>query len=590
MKKVRGYHYLFGVALTALIALGGWWIVFFQHAADLEKKAALNELMHISVAIALMLGQADAPPQLGTLHGEQRLEVIPASARKTGDIFSPLVPRYPELGVRPRPELLVKLQAGAASRHLMLIGEGSLLVVLIATCVAMLFFLIRSDRKQMLAVESFISTVTHEMKTPLTGVKSLLQTFAAGNVPREQERVLYAMGLKEVERLEHMVENVLISGRLRAEHYEVGLETVAVRRLLESFIEHRQHYLVGRMASLRLLWEPEEGDRQCAEIQRGVRGGHPPREAIRRIGGNRRGGPWDRLRSGKGRTAFPAFPPCRGRRKRRAPRDRTGSFDLTRPGAPDGRQARRVQRRNREGEPFCRDLERGEEVSEKILLVEDEELVGTMVRLNLESAGYQVAWLRNGSEGMERAAAERFDLILLDIGLPGLNGLSVLRALRKDGVETPVMLLTARSDVPTKVEALQIGADDYLPKPFDVAELLARVNAVLRRSRSERAIPSDQLVRVGEHGINLETRRAQSTEGEVTLSQKEAALVKLLLRSGGKVLTRSDILDEVWGMDVAPSERTVDNYIVRLRRLFEPDPENPVHILTVRGEGYRFVS
>jgi len=260
MKKVRGYHYLFGVALTALIALGGWWIVFFQHAADLEKKAALNELMHISVAIALMLGQADAPPQLGTLHGEQRLEVIPASARKTGDIFSPLVPRYPELGVRPRPELLVKLQAGAASRHLMLIGEGSLLVVLIATCVAMLFFLIRSDRKQMLAVESFISTVTHEMKTPLTGVKSLLQTFAAGNVPREQERVLYAMGLKEVERLEHMVENVLISGRLRAEHYEVGLETVAVRRLLESFIEHRQHYLVGRMESLRLLWEPEEGD------------------------------------------------------------------------------------------------------------------------------------------------------------------------------------------------------------------------------------------------------------------------------------------------------------------------------------------
>jgi len=228
-------------------------------------------------------------------------------------------------------------------------------------------------------------------------------------------------------------------------------------------------------------------------------------------------------------------------------------------------------------------------VSEKILLVEDEELVGTMVRLNLESAGYQVAWLRNGSEGMERAAAERFDLILLDIGLPGLNGLSVLRALRKDGVETPVMLLTARSDVPTKVEALQIGADDYLPKPFDVAELLARVNAVLRRSRSERAIPSDQLVRVGEHGINLETRRAQSTEGEVTLSQKEAALVKLLLRSGGKVLTRSDILDEVWGMDVAPSERTVDNYIVRLRRLFEPDPENPIHILTVRGEGYRFV-
>jgi two-component system, OmpR family, alkaline phosphatase synthesis response regulator PhoP len=228
-------------------------------------------------------------------------------------------------------------------------------------------------------------------------------------------------------------------------------------------------------------------------------------------------------------------------------------------------------------------------VTEKILLVEDEELVGTMVRLNLESAGYRVAWIRNGSEAAERVVAETFDLILLDIALPGLNGLSVLQGLRKSGVETPVMMLTARSDVPTKVEALDFGADDYLPKPFDVAELVARVNALLRRSRADRAIPSDQLVQIGEHEVNLETRRAQSSEGDVTLSEKEAALVRLLLRSRGKVLTRSDILDEVWGMDVSPSERTVDNFIVRLRKLFEPDPERPIHILTVRGEGYRFV-
>jgi DNA-binding response OmpR family regulator len=228
-------------------------------------------------------------------------------------------------------------------------------------------------------------------------------------------------------------------------------------------------------------------------------------------------------------------------------------------------------------------------VIEKILLVEDEELVGTMVRLNLEGAGHQVVWIRNGTEAAERAAAEAFDLILLDIALPGMNGLSVLRGLRKGGVETPVMMLTARSDVPTKVEALEFGADDYLPKPFDVAELIARVSALLRRSRTERAIPSDQVVHIGEHEVNLETRRAQSSEGDVVLSEKEAALVRLLFRSRGKVLTRSDILDEVWGMDVSPGERTVDNFIVRLRKLFEPDPERPIHILTVRGEGYRFV-
>lgn len=228
-------------------------------------------------------------------------------------------------------------------------------------------------------------------------------------------------------------------------------------------------------------------------------------------------------------------------------------------------------------------------MSQKILLVEDEDLVGTMVRLNLESAGYLVVWIRNGSEAAERAAEEAFDLILLDITLPGMSGLSVLRRLRETGLQTPVMMLTARSDVPTKVEALDFGADDYLPKPFHVAELVARVSALLRRSRAERAIPSDQLVQIGEREINLETRRALTSEGEVTLSEKEAALVRLLVRSRGKVLTRSDILDEVWGMDVSPGERTVDNFILRLRRLFEADPERPAHILTVRGEGYRFV-
>ncbi len=228
-------------------------------------------------------------------------------------------------------------------------------------------------------------------------------------------------------------------------------------------------------------------------------------------------------------------------------------------------------------------------MGQKILVVEDEDLVGTMVRLNLESAGYQVVWIRNGSEAAERAKSEPFDLILLDIGLPGIGGMSVLQRLRSVGVGTPVMMLTARSDVPTKVEAFESGADDYLPKPFDVAEMMARVNALVRRSRAERAIPSDRRVSIGGFSVNLDTRQAECREGQVSLSEKEAALVKLLLASGGKVLTRSDILDEVWGLDVSPSERTIDNFILRLRKLFEPDPENPVHILTVRGEGYRFV-
>jgi signal transduction histidine kinase len=258
--SLRGYHFLFGLAVAALIALGGWWIVVFQHTVELEKKSSLNELMHISVALALMLGQAEQPPIPGPVSGEKRLEVIPASARKAGDTFFPLVPRYRTFGIRPRAEVIAELQAKASRRQLMFVGEGSLLVVLIGSCVAMLFFLIRSDRRQMRSIEAFISTVTHEMKTPLAGVKSLLQTFAAGKVPREQEEKLFAMGLKEIERLEHMVENVLISGRLRTEHYQVSFERVAIRGLLDSFIQHRLHYLVGRKESIRLIWEIDEAD------------------------------------------------------------------------------------------------------------------------------------------------------------------------------------------------------------------------------------------------------------------------------------------------------------------------------------------
>jgi DNA-binding response OmpR family regulator len=212
-----------------------------------------------------------------------------------------------------------------------------------------------------------------------------------------------------------------------------------------------------------------------------------------------------------------------------------------------------------------------------------------MVRMNLESAGYEVRWFRNGLEGRALAQIEPFDLILLDIALPGISGLEILEEIRRSGVGTPVMMLTARSDVPTKVSALQMGADDYLPKPFDVAELIARAHALVRRSQSEREIPTDQLVRIGPYEANFETREAKTNEGNQMLSEKEVALLRLLVRARGRTLSRSDILEEVWGMDVSPTGRTVDNFILRLRRLFEPEPEQPRHIITVRGVGYRFV-
>ncbi|RLB59384.1 MAG: DNA-binding response regulator [Deltaproteobacteria bacterium] len=224
----------------------------------------------------------------------------------------------------------------------------------------------------------------------------------------------------------------------------------------------------------------------------------------------------------------------------------------------------------------------------RVLLVEDEQLVGTMIRMNLESAGHQVDWLRDGQQALDRLQAETFDLVLLDIGLPRVDGLEVLQSMRRQGLLAPVLMLTARDDVATKVQALEQGADDYLPKPFDVAELIARVGALIRRAQGERALPAEEVIHLGEYWVNLATREALTRQGRLVLGEKETALAALLVRSAGRVLSRSDILDEVWGMDATPTERTVDNFIVKLRRLFEAEPEAPRHILTVRGRGYRF--
>jgi DNA-binding response OmpR family regulator len=226
-------------------------------------------------------------------------------------------------------------------------------------------------------------------------------------------------------------------------------------------------------------------------------------------------------------------------------------------------------------------------VKGRILFVEDEELVGTMVRMNLEGEGYDVTWCRDGESGLARLD-RRFDLVVLDIALPGIDGIEVLTRLRGQGIGTPVLMLTARSDVSIKVKTLDLGADDYLAKPFDVAELLARVKAMVRRSQAEREIPSHDLVRIGPHEINLRTRQAMTNEGPLTLSEREAALIAMLVSAQSRVLSRADILEEAWGMDVSPGERTVDNFILRLRKLFEPDPHNPRHFISIRGAGYRF--
>jgi len=261
MRKVGGYQLLFGLTLVTLAALGVRLTLVFMTSVESERTASLNELVHATVVSALMLGAADAPPQVGSLDGAPfggaaALEVIRTSERAEGDVFAPAVPRYPHLGVRPDPEIIRMIDDRLRRRRGMVVGESALLFLLLGICSFMLYRLVHQERIVARRMEAFVSAVTHEMKTPLAGIKSLLETFAAGRVPENQASKLYAMGLKEAERLEHTVENVLITGRLRTERYHVEAERVELRPLLEGFLEHRRRYLVGRPESVSLEWEP----------------------------------------------------------------------------------------------------------------------------------------------------------------------------------------------------------------------------------------------------------------------------------------------------------------------------------------------
>ncbi len=227
-------------------------------------------------------------------------------------------------------------------------------------------------------------------------------------------------------------------------------------------------------------------------------------------------------------------------------------------------------------------------MAERVLVIEDEALVRDLVVLNLKHAGYDVVWAATFADGAKALAAPGVDVAIVDVMLPGGEGFQLVRDARDAGVRFPIMMLTARSEVNAKVRGLDCGADDYLTKPFDVAELLARVRSLLRRASGSIAAAPKALELSGGFSVRFDTGRAVTTEGEVTLSDKELKLMELFSRNVDRVLTRADILEEVWGMDAFPTDRTIDNFIVRLRRLFETNPESPVHFVTVRGRGYLF--
>jgi len=223
----------------------------------------------------------------------------------------------------------------------------------------------------------------------------------------------------------------------------------------------------------------------------------------------------------------------------------------------------------------------------RILIVEDEPGMVAGLRDNFEFEGYQVLSAMDGVSGLERALADSPDLVILDVMMPRMSGLDVCKQLKSKRPAIPIIMLTARGQEVDKVVGLELGADDYVTKPFSIRELLARVKAVLRRVGSA---PKDKdRYTFGDVEVNLQSCQVSRRGRSLDFSSKEFDLLKYFLSHPGEALTRDRLLEEVWGYDKFPTTRTVDAHIVRLRQKLEPKPDDPRFFLTVHGTGYKFV-
>ncbi len=229
-------------------------------------------------------------------------------------------------------------------------------------------------------------------------------------------------------------------------------------------------------------------------------------------------------------------------------------------------------------------------MNKRILLVEDEESLQDIIKLNLELEGYEVAAVNNGRIALEEFAAKRFDLVILDVMLPEVDGFTICQTIRLENTKIPILFLTAKSTAEDRVFGLKIGGDDYLTKPFNLDEFLLRVQSLLKRGES---LPTPEVDRYqfGECSIDFKAFMIVDIQGKQhQLSKREMKLLRLFVERRNEVLSRETILETVWGYDVFPSTRTIDNYILAFRKYFEIDPKDPKHFLSIRSVGYKFVA
>ncbi len=226
-----------------------------------------------------------------------------------------------------------------------------------------------------------------------------------------------------------------------------------------------------------------------------------------------------------------------------------------------------------------------------ILLVEDDPALADGLTLNLEAEGYQIVHVSDGGLVINMFERGNFDMILMDIMLPGIDGLTLCKTIRTAGSTIPIIFITARSETEEKIEGILAGGDDYIAKPFEVLELMARIQGIFRRqawlTKEEKR---GDVFEFDDRSINFKTFEASGPGGTFNLTRKECMVIKYLVSRSGQVVSRDHLLDAVWGYRAYPTNRTVDNFILKLRKIFEDDPKNPRYLETIRGVGYRFAS
>ena len=225
----------------------------------------------------------------------------------------------------------------------------------------------------------------------------------------------------------------------------------------------------------------------------------------------------------------------------------------------------------------------------RILIVEDEVEMGKGLKDAMEFEGYETETANDGETGLEFALNGNFDLIVLDLMLPRKSGFDVCREIRNRKINVPILMVTARGEEIDKVLGLELGADDYITKPFSLRELLARVKALLRRYLDSERSLADRTT-IGSITVDFEHYSVTDSRGKVEFTIKEFDILKYLVQHHGETVSREKLMESVWGYDEAPTSRTVDNHILRLRKKIESDPANPVHILTVHGIGYKYIN